>query len=114
MIIGKVSVRDEKEPQLIVNRVHPLKDYADALARPVYEKAEREDMAHSKLYLRLPSENDPAYRKVRAILQMFPGKNEIVLYFADTKLRRGTHSSLEPIMLGELRTLLGEANVVVK
>ena len=114
VIMGKLSVRDEKEPQIIVNRVHPLKDYANTMAQPVYENAEREAMVNSKLYLRLTSEEDPAYRKVRGILQMFPGKNEIVLYFADTKVRRGTRSALEPLMLGELRTLLGEANVVVK
>ena len=114
VIIGKLSVRDDKEPQLIVNRVHPLKDYADTLVKPVYEQAEKKDMIHSKLYLRLSSESDPLYRKVRGILQMFPGNNEIVLYFADTKVRRGTRSSLEPMMLGELRQILGEANVVVK
>ena len=45
---------------------------------------------------------------------MFPGTSGAVLYFADTKVRRGTRCAFADSMLRELKNLLGEANVVLK
>jgi DNA polymerase-3 subunit alpha len=45
---------------------------------------------------------------------MFPGERQAVVYFADTKLRRGAKCALDPRMIEELQNLLGEENVVVK
>ena len=45
---------------------------------------------------------------------MFPGDQKAVVYFADTKLRRGAMCALDDRMLQELEKLLGEGNVVVK
>ncbi|MBE6981145.1 MAG: DNA polymerase III subunit alpha [Ruminococcaceae bacterium] len=110
VVIGKVSLRDEKEPQLIVNRVRHLKDYTKE------EKAEKlpEPKAEEVIYLRLPSENSPLYPKVKAVINMFPGEQSVVLYFADTKCRRGARSIADPRMIGELKNMLGQENVVVK
>jgi hypothetical protein len=45
---------------------------------------------------------------------MFPGESGVVLYFADTKQRRGTRCAIMDNMLKELKNLLGDANVVLK
>ena len=45
---------------------------------------------------------------------MFPGDSPVVLYFADTKQRRGTRAALMGNMLQELKNVLGNENVVVK
>ena len=45
---------------------------------------------------------------------MFPGQSTAVVYFADTKLRKGTKCDLDPRMLRELEAVLGGENVVVK
>ena len=45
---------------------------------------------------------------------MFPGTEKAVLFFEDTRARRGTQCSLRENMLAELKNVLGEANVVVK
>jgi DNA polymerase-3 subunit alpha len=45
---------------------------------------------------------------------MFPGDSQAVLYFKDTKLRRGARCAIDTRMLGELKNVLGEGNVVVK
>ena len=66
------------------------------------------------LYLRLATEEDKLFGKVKAILNMFPGDSTAVVYFADTKLRRGTQCALDSRMLEELRNVLGQENVVVK
>ena len=48
------------------------------------------------------------------VLSMFPGDSQAVLYFKDTKLRRGARCAIDTRMLQELKNVLGEGNVVVK
>ena len=115
VITGRLSIRDEKEPQIIVNRARPISDYADGMVTAEPEIPQKKaETRQGKLYLKIPAEQDPVYRKVRAILNMFPGESSVVLYFDDTKVRRGTRCALADSMLTELKNVLGEANVVVK
>ena len=113
VITGRLSVRDDKEPQIVVNRARPISDYADGTVRdePAPRKAPPKT---GTLYLKISSEQDPLYRKIKAILNMFPGDCPVVLYFADTKARRGTRCILAESMLRELKNVLGEPNVVLK
>ena len=100
VVEGRLSVRDEKAPQMVLNE-----------ARLITEVAKPEPQ---KLYLKLPSEGCTADRKTRAILNMFPGSLQAVLYFADSGVRRGTTCSVQEDMLQELRDILGENCVVLK
>ncbi len=97
---GRLSVRDEKAPQMVVNELRPIGE----LAKPEPQK----------LYLKLPTEGDATDRKLRAILKMFPGELPTVLYFADSGVRRGTTCAIRGDMLRELKELLGEKSVVLK
>lgn len=108
VIVGKLSIRDEKEPQIIVNRARPISDYVDGLAE---EEPERKT---GTLYLRLPTQEDSRYRKVRAMVNMFPGTQKVVVYFADTRQCRGAQCSLDKRLLSELQNVLGQENVVIK
>ena len=118
VVVGKLSVREDKEPQIIVNRVRPMSDFADPAQRKVMEQfiphAQPVRPLEGTIYLRLPTENTPQQPKVRAILNNNPGENPHLLLFADTRLRRGTRCQLRQNMLDELRNVLGEANVVLK
>ena len=111
VITGRLSLRDDKEPQIVVNRARPISDYAE---NPDREPASKAPPRKGTLYLRLPGEEGRLYPKVRAIVNMFPGDEGVVLYFADTAARRGARASLAEPMLRELKTLLGDGNVVVK
>lgn len=113
VVVGKFSVRDDKDPQIIVNRVRPMSDYSDPDTRRYMEQAMPEK-PHGTLYLRLPTEDKVLFRKVRAILNMFPGTDSAVVFFADTRIRRGTRCDLRYSMLNELKNVLGEVNVVLK
>ncbi|MGN1017063.1 MAG: OB-fold nucleic acid binding domain-containing protein, partial [Faecousia sp.] len=108
VVTGRLSLRDDKEPQIVINRARPISDFAEQRGQ------DSQPQAPSTLYLRLPGEEGTLYPKVRAILNMFPGTSGAVLYFADTKVRRGTRCSFADSMLRELKNLLGEANVVLK
>ena len=118
VIIGRLSIRDEKDPQIVINRARPISDYAEE-SRPVQEP-ERPATAPAApvggtLYLQLPTESDPRYRKVRAILNMFPGQWPVVVFFADNRTRRGTRAAIDDSRLvDELKNLLGDGNVVLK
>ncbi len=115
VITGRLSLRDDKEPQIIVNRARPISDYEKAVPAEEEERVvQPAPVQGSKLYLRLPGEDSLAYRKTRAIVNMFPGDRDVVLYFADTGIRRGTRCILTESMLLELKKLLGIENVVMK
>jgi DNA polymerase-3 subunit alpha len=114
VITGRLSIRDEKEPQIVINRARPISDYANAEPEPQMVPEKKEQRATGTLYLQLPSESDPRFRKVRAIVNMFPGDCTVKLFFADTPKLRGSKAALDSRMLEELKNLLGEANVVLK
>ncbi len=107
VIVGKLSLRDDKEPQIIVNRARPISDYAQEIpeepAKPL----------QGTLYLKLETDG-PEFVKVRAMVNMFPGDSPVVVYFADTKQRRGARCALDSRLVKELTDLLGQGNVVVK
>ena len=113
VITGRLSIRDDKEPQIVINRARPISDFANGAVEE--EVAPRPQIPRQgTLYLKISCEMDPAYRKVKAILNMFPGDAGVVLYFADTKIRRGTRCMLADSMIHELKNVLGEGNVVLK
>ena len=102
LVDGKISVRDEKEPQIMVDSLRPL-----GTAAPQAQEEQR-------LYLRLPSREDPRLRKVKLVLSFFPGESQAVLYFADCKKRVGTRCLIHPALVQDLEERLGKENVVVK
>ena len=106
VITGRLSLRDDKEPQIIINRARPITDLLQAPepAAPVVQT----------LYLKLDSEEDPRYQKVRSIVNMFPGEETVKVFFADTRKMRGAKASFHERMVAELKNVLGEANVVLK
>jgi len=108
LVDGRLSVRDEKDPQIIVNNVRELN------MEPVAEQQSMDLRGYQKLYLKIPSENAPQYPIVKAILEMFPGQTPAVLFFADTRARRGTTCLLDEGMIQELKELLGDDAVVLQ
>ena len=111
VIVGRLSMRDDKEPQIVINQARPMSDFAQADPVDITQQAVR---PKGTLYLRLPTEQEPLFTKVRGIIGMFPGDSQVVVYFADTKNRRGSQCDLDPRMLRELEAVLGQENVVVK
>ncbi len=116
VITGRLSLRDDKEPQIVINRARPISDFANETVEvplPQEQKPEPRVLTGA-LYLRLPTQDQNLYPKVRAIVNMFPGDSPATIFFADTRARRGSRCSLDQRMLSELENLLGKENVVVK
>ena len=114
VITGRLSIRDEKEPQIVINRARPMSDFANQEITPEPEAPKQNNIHRGTLYLRLPTEDQKLYPKIKAILNMFPGDSGVVLFFEDTRQRRGTRCVIMDSMLWELKNVLGEANVVLK
>ncbi len=112
VITGRLSLREEKEPQIVINRARPMSDFEKEM--PQQQAAPAPQTFTGTLYLRLPGEEGKLFPKIRAILNMFPGDNQAVVYFADTRQRRGTRCALDSRMLQELKNVLGDENVVLK
>ena len=113
VVVGKLSLRDDKEPQVIVNRVRLISDYTESAPRQEEQPAQ-EIPQGSTLYLRLPNEDCREFRKIKAIVNMFPGDGQVIVFFADTRKRMGVRCMLHGSMIGELKRLLGEENVILK
>ena len=114
VITGRLSIRDEKDAQIVINRARPMSDFADRELEAVQEMPRQNRTHQGTLYLRLPTEDQKLYPKIKAILNMFPGENGCVVFFEDTRQRRGTRVTIMDSMLSELKKVLGEANVVLK
>ena len=113
VIVGRVSMRDDKEPQIVINRARPMSDFA--VDNPILDDIPKSEPQKSgTLYLRLATRDDKLFSKIRAILGMFPGKQQVVVYFADTGQRLGSTCALDRRMTEELTRVLGQENVVVK
>ena len=103
---GRISVRDEKAPQLMCDRVRPLTEsmaVAESRRRP------------RRIYLRLPRQDDPRWQKIQLILTMFPGSEPLKAKFEDINTwTQPLPCEVHEILVAELRDMLGEENVVVK
>lgn len=106
LVSGRISVRDDKAPQLLCERILPLDQIATNEEAP--------PPSRGKLYLRLNSESDSVFDRIRKIFIMFPGENQAIFYFSDTGRRLGARCLIHDALLQELRTLLGEESVVLK
>ena len=115
LVRGRISLRDEKEPQLMVDSIRPLSDLdVPGSPRPVPERAAESAAKPKTLYVRLPSRESPLYRRVELLLTMFPGKGRLVLYFEDTKKKAAAPCLIHDALVAELTERCGKENVVVK
>ena len=114
LVRGRISVRDEKEAQIMVDSLRPLSDLNSPAAEAAEAQAPSPAPVRNKLYIRLPSEDSPEFRRIGLILTMFPGNDPLGIWCEKEKKRLGTHCLLHEGLLLELTEMLGEENVVLK
>ena len=128
---GRISVRDEKDPQLMVEDICLLEGdamphFADrggferrrSPAPPPPPPREAEVPKGRTLWVKLPSQECPEYARLKRILIMFEGleadRETLRLYFTDTKKQLTSRCWLHPSLVRELKEMLGEEAVVMK
>ncbi|MGM9618567.1 MAG: DNA polymerase III subunit alpha [Oscillospiraceae bacterium] len=107
---GRLSVREEKAPQLMCDYAEPLEAAGDEELPP----EEEQPADRRTLYLRVPSVDSPEMRRVQLLLQMFEGENTLKIRVADTGKLLGSRCLIYPSFLAELKEVLGEENVVLR
>ena len=110
VVKGRLSVRDEKAPQIMCDSLYPLESGLPPMEQSSRRPAQRE----STIYLRFPSADSPAFRHIKLVMTMFEGTTPVKIRLADTGKLLGTHCLNHPALLQECREWLGEENVVVK
>ena len=116
IIRGRISVRDEKEPQIMVDSIRPLSDIG-TLAQPAREQRSTpipQPVANQKLWVKLPGAEDARLHKIELILTMFPGTQQMIIWCEREKKRIGASCLIHPALVQELKELLGDENVVIK
>ena len=109
-VAGKVSVRDDRPAQILVDDVKPLGEW-EPIPPPT---AEEEGLAKRKLFLKLPSAEGREAGRILAMMQLFPGHTPVVMVCAANGKRLGGECGLDERLLRECRDLLGDENVVLK
>ncbi|MEG1316656.1 MAG: OB-fold nucleic acid binding domain-containing protein, partial [Oscillospiraceae bacterium] len=107
VVKGRISIRDEKEPQIMVETLRPLTDI-DAPAGEALPQTEK------TLWLRFPTKDDPRMKRLELILEMFEGDERMTIYFEDTKKRMTARCTIHDALIRELNEMLGQENVVIK
>jgi DNA polymerase-3 subunit alpha len=112
-VTGKISVRDEKAPQILVDRVQHLNDVAGEETQQTESAGTNQKGKSQTLYVKIPSADHPLFERIKKLLAMFPGKQAIVLVLEDTRKRLGGTCVIHELLINELQELLGHENVVV-
>lgn len=116
---GRLSIREEEEPKLLLDTVEPL--YTDAELKQMEAQgtilpASKQVLPGNTLYLRIPS--DSAISMITPVLQRSPGTVTVVLYIESTgaKLRAPQSLFVSPTqeLIHNLSDMLGTKNVVLK
>ena len=113
VVKGKLSVRDEKAPQIIADSAYPLggENPPEAPSQP---PADGKLLPGRVLYLKFPSADSPELRHVKLVFEMFPGTTPVKMVMADTRKVLGTECLPHRALLAELEETLGKENVVLK
>ena len=108
IVRGRISMRDEKEPQLMVDSIRPITDLGQI-------KPEREQISDdSRLWVKLQGADDPLLKRIELILTMFPGQQQLIIYLEREKRRIGARCLIHPSLIAELKELCGDSNVVLE
>lgn len=68
LVQGKLSVRDEKPPQIMCDSVYPLKE-----GLPPRRENRRPAQENATIYLRVPGMDSPAFQHIKLVMTMFEG-----------------------------------------
>ncbi len=123
-VAGTLSLRDGDLPKVIVSDAFPL------LINGVYG-SERQTVSQTgagkrnigggerpeKIFIRVPSLNDRAAVRAKALIAIFPGAVPVIFFDASTgQYEKERLSCADPtdLVVSELKKMVGEENVVVR
>ena len=113
VVRGKLSVRDEKAPQILCDSAYPLAAM-DGAPPPAPKPKGEKILEGNTLFLKFPSLDHPSVRHMKLVFQMFPGNTRVKLVMADTRKVYAGSVLLHQALVEEARQTLGAENVVIQ
>ncbi len=132
-VSGTLSVREDEDPKLLVERVILLVPDSDpdslqslqSAPEPIMKSSTTENYKSTtektpklitKIYLRTTDESNAMYKRAKAVCQIFEGAVPVIFYFSNTKEYKPSGLFLNPtaFVIAELKELVGDENVVVR
>jgi DNA polymerase-3 subunit alpha len=136
IITGRLSARDEKEPQIVLNTLRPITDVINPICGIIGAESGREPLPASSrnmgngkwdigngtkeraenrtLFVKIQNEGSAEHERLKLIHMMFPGRARMVIHFCDTNKSVGAACVIHDALVNELREMLGEENIVVR
>lgn len=117
VVKGKLSVRDEKAPQLMCDSAYPLSGPPISAAQPEAQprgEAGEKLLSGKALYLRFSGTETPEFRHFKLVMSMFPGNTPVKIRLTDSGKLLGTSCLLHRTLLRELQETIGQENIVIK
>ena len=109
LVKGRLSVRDEKPPQIMCDSIYPLEQSV-----PTGETQRQQPQERAVIYLKVPSMDSREFRQISRVMTMFEGDTPLKVRVADTGKMLGTTCLNHPAFLQECREWLGDDNVVIR
>ena len=115
VVKGKLSVRDEKAPQIMCDSVYPLSDVETGGPQQSEQQTNGDKIQEGDtLFLKFPSIDHPSVRHMKLVFNMFPGTTQVKMVMADTRKVYATQTQLHQALIAEAKEVLGEENVVIR
>lgn len=117
VVKGRISVREDEAPKILCDE---LLRPEDAFTPNAGENDGRDESkkARKGLYISVPSLKSEEYERARRVIEVFDGDFPLYIYCRNNKklLRAPVNIwvSMNDVMLGELKSILGEENVFVR
>lgn len=102
LVQGKLSVRDEKPPQIMCDSVYPLKE-----GLPPRRENRRPAQENATIYLRVPGMDSPAFQHIKLVMTMFEGDTPLKIRLADSGKLLGAKCLNHPAFVQECRGVAG-------
>lgn len=112
-VTGTISRRDD-EIKLLVNDMEELLENAKYTPKEPPKPAVEKPPAEGKLYLRVPDFSGVPFKKAINLIDLFEGGTQVIFYDCEKKTYSayGKRFQVSAFTLSELKSLLGEENVV--
>jgi len=119
-VSGEVSFKEEEDPKIIAKSVFRIGANlagSQKQIKPDSPVMNNEAPKDRKIYLRVGNMKSPVFRRVDAIINIFPGQSRVIVYETDN----GKYSAIsnkgcsdDAFVIAELKELLGDENVIIK
>ena len=115
LLHGRVSMREDEDTKIVCEVVEACPSEESVQKTQMQEK-EKEKKKAKGLFLRFDNESSPQIELCTKLLLIFDGTTPLYYFFNDRKEYRrnpiGQAIDVNPVLLRELRKILGESNVI--